>query len=289
MNSVNSRPQPRIIYDFGSNNGDDLPYYLKKADVVVAVEANPVLCEMIERRFADEIRASRLFVENCVLVEDGVSGDVDFYLCRSYHILSQFPEPEPTARADFEKVLLPSRTAREIIEQYGEPYYIKVDIEHYDDVILRSLFRNSIFPSFISAESHSAEVFASLLALGRYKAFKLVDGSSVEKSYRDAQIETLGGREIYSFPNHSAGPFGDDIAGSWMTPDAFFEYLGATGLGWKDIHASLVLPESGLAAAVTPPVGRVVFRAVKHAIKPRMPVSTWAFLARLRRHAPASA
>jgi hypothetical protein len=31
----------KIIYDLGANNGDDIPYYLLKADTVVAVEANP--------------------------------------------------------------------------------------------------------------------------------------------------------------------------------------------------------------------------------------------------------
>ena len=34
--------QKEIIYDFGSNNGCNLAYYLKKADKVVAVEANPL-------------------------------------------------------------------------------------------------------------------------------------------------------------------------------------------------------------------------------------------------------
>ncbi len=41
----------KIIYDFGANNGDDIPYYLKKAELVVAVEANPSLCQKIEERF----------------------------------------------------------------------------------------------------------------------------------------------------------------------------------------------------------------------------------------------
>jgi hypothetical protein len=35
----------KVIHDIGANNGDDIPYYLKKADIVVAVEADPVLCD----------------------------------------------------------------------------------------------------------------------------------------------------------------------------------------------------------------------------------------------------
>lgn len=61
----------KIIYDLGANNGDEIPYYLKKADTVVAVEANPVLCDQIRDRFAVQIAEGRLFVEGCVLAEYG--------------------------------------------------------------------------------------------------------------------------------------------------------------------------------------------------------------------------
>ena len=51
-----------VIYDFGSNNGDDIPYYLKKAEKVIAVEANPLLCKRIQDRFATEMLAGKLAV-----------------------------------------------------------------------------------------------------------------------------------------------------------------------------------------------------------------------------------
>ena len=40
-----------VIYDIGSNNGDDLRYYLLKANKAVAVEANPMLCEKTSATF----------------------------------------------------------------------------------------------------------------------------------------------------------------------------------------------------------------------------------------------
>ena len=57
-------PEPKIIYDFGSNNGDDIPYYLEKADKVVAVEANPGLVAQIVSRFSKDIAAQKLIVEH---------------------------------------------------------------------------------------------------------------------------------------------------------------------------------------------------------------------------------
>lgn len=234
----------RIIYDFGANNGDDVPYYLKKADVVVAVEANPVLSRNIEERFSGEIQEGRLRVENCVLVGEGYDAKVYFYLHKRHHVLGQFPEPDKNVIADYEKILLPSQSVMQLLHKHGPPYYIKIDIERSEEIILRELFKNGVRPPYVSAESHSIGVFALLAGLGEYTAFKLVDGATVAEKYRNHSICVGGGQELYSFPSHSAGPFGDDIAGDWMNADDLFHLLAKKKLGWKDIHATnLVQPD----------------------------------------------
>jgi FkbM family methyltransferase len=230
----------KFIYDVGSNNGDDIPYYLIKGDIVVAIEANPVLCEGIRQRFADEIRAGRLILESCVVTTDESLGEVDFYLHNTNHVLSQFPEPSEAVLDQFTRVELPSKSIQSIIQSHGSPHYIKIDIEHYDAPLLRAIFASELHPPFISAESHSIEVFSTLVGVGRYNAFKLVDGYSVSRIYADRSIESQSTQEHirYSFPFHSAGPFGNDIDGEWMAADNFFRLLAFAGLGWKDIHAT---------------------------------------------------
>jgi FkbM family methyltransferase len=228
----------RIIYDFGSNNGDDIPYYLKKADKVVAVEANPSLCAQIRLRFEQEIAERRLIVESCVLTTGSSAADVAFYVHKSNDVLSQFPEPGPTEIEDFDKIILPARSVLDVIAEHGAPYYVKIDIEHYDEQVLRALFENKVRPPFVSAEVHSVGVFAAMVSLGGYDSFKLVDGQSVSTKYRDHSIATSAGNEAYSFPFHSAGPFGEDIDGEWMSANDFFRFLAAEGLGWKDVHAT---------------------------------------------------
>ncbi len=231
--------EQRVIYDLGANNGDDIPYYLLRSERVVAVEANPALCELIRTRFGAEIEAGRLTVENCVVAAEGGGGAfVDFHIHRANHVLSQLTLP--AAAAEFDKVTLPARTVAEIIRRHGDPYYVKIDIEHYDAEILRALFQAGIFPPFVSAEAHSVEVFALLVAQGRYNAFKLVDGYSVSSMYADRVFAAeKGGDPIrYSFPFHSAGPFGNDVDGEWQTADDFLRVLALEGLGWKDIHAT---------------------------------------------------
>ncbi len=240
MKPSNDSPKLKIIYDLGANNGDDIPYYLLKAELVIAVEANPLLANNIKERFKLEIVQGKLIVENCVVTIDDNSNSVSFYIHKNNHVLSQFPCPEDHQINSYEKVSLPSKNILQLIKTYGEPYYIKIDIEKYDHIILENLFINNIKPPYISAESHSIDVFALLVSMGKYEAFKLVDGNTVSSRYQNRKINTLHGHQLYSFPFHSAGPFGNDIDGSWINKNNFFRILGFAGLGWKDIHASAI-------------------------------------------------
>lgn len=235
-----------IIYDLGANNGDDIPYYLKKADLVIAVEANPALSNQMRQRFAAELAADRLRIENCVVVaEDDATHapEVPFYLHKRHHVLGQFPPPAAAVADDYERVTLPAQSALEIIRRHGPPHFLKLDIEGYDEVILRDLLRHGIRPPYLSAESSTIRVFALLAGLGDYAAFKLVEGKTVADTYHNHSIHTRTGTEVYSFPPHSAGPFGDDLNGDWLNADDFFPLLAAKGMGWRDIHVtSLVQP-----------------------------------------------
>ena len=227
-----------VIYDFGANNGDDIPYYLKKADRVIAVDANPVLTGHIATRFQDEIKSGRLTVLNHVLSDADGADPVPFYVHKHEHFRSQFAPPPAAERSHFDEIAAIPRRPSAIIRHFGEPLYVKIDVEGHDHVVLKDLLLAGIRPDFISAEAHHVDVFAWLAGPGGYNAFKLVDGPGVAVRYRDAVIRTDRGEERYSFPVHAAGPFGEDIAGPWMTADQFFRVLAYAGLGWKDVHAA---------------------------------------------------
>lgn len=231
----------RMIWDLGAHNGSNIEYYLKKADCVVAVEANPRLCQQIQWRYSREIAAGTVIVENVVLIETDTPDYVDFWVHRENDVLSQVLRPSDETA--FERVRLPAKSIRQLHRQHGTPFFVKFDLEQYDEFALRAMFLQEIFPEYVSVEAHSVEVFGTLLALGRYSSFKLVDGASVSSVYRKTLLTKRNGeKERYSFPSHSAGPFGDDVHGSWMSPNAFVRVLGAVGLGWKDIHASKIDP-----------------------------------------------
>ena len=228
----------QVIYDIGSNNGDDITYYLKKAELVVAVEADPKLTARICERFASEIQAGRLVVENYVLTSTDVAGDVPFYLHKGHHVLSQLARPSETELHQFEEVRLPTKRITDIIDAHGMPYYIKIDLEGLDAAILRELFDHHVFPPYLSAEAHSIEVFQVLAASGAYKAFKILEGETVGTIYVDHDVMTEAGLVHHHFSVHSAGPFGNDIFGPWESAATFAETLSRVGLGWRDIHVS---------------------------------------------------
>ena len=95
---------------------------------------------------------------------------------------------------------------------------------------MQAIFKAGIYPPYISAEAHSLDVFLALAQEGGYKAFKLVNGYFVPRDYAGFTIDA-GAK--YSFPFHSAGPFGNDIHGEWMTSENLFKLLAFAfaGLG----------------------------------------------------------
>ena len=220
----------------------DVAYYLLKEHKVVGVEANPALCAEVEARFASEIADGRLVVLNCALSADDSAGQVDFYIHNGNHVLSQVDRPDAEVLGDFHSIRVEARSPVSIIREYGEPRYVKVDLEGFDVQVLRAIFAAGIHPPEISAESHSVDVFACLVEEG-YRSFNLVEGWSVDRVYGDATIKTPAGPRRFRFRPHSAGPFGEDVGGEWEDPDSFLHTLAAAGLGWKDIHASdLIAP-----------------------------------------------
>lgn len=231
----------KVIYDFGMNEGLNIDYYLKKGFPVVGVEANPLLCKEVASEFSMAIKSGQLRIENCALSNSSSSELVDFYIHKFHSVLSQFPQPALCDIHNFNPIKIKQRKASDIIKQYGEPYYIKIDIEHCDHVILLDLFANNIKPPYLSSEIHKVDVFAILLAMG-YETFNLVDGPSIDIRYRNIKIETATGIQPFSFKTHSAGPFGVDLKTPWLEKNDFNLLLIKHKLGWKDVHATTVIP-----------------------------------------------
>jgi FkbM family methyltransferase len=243
-NNFNSN-QKKIIFDFGSNNGQNLSYFLEKAEIVVCVEANTILTEKIKKRFDRHINNNSLFIENFGLSE--IDGVKDFYISKQNDVLSTLIPPQN--KENYQRITIPTTTPSNIIKKYrnklslNEIEYIKIDVEGYDHIILDDLFKNNIYPKYISAEVHDSIVI-NLILNSPYKSFKFSEGTEIGNNIK--KIEFLNHKQEnvkIDFVQHSSGPYGDDIPGKYYARDSVINYFLNNGLGWKDICCSLEVKE----------------------------------------------
>lgn len=232
----------KIIFDIGANKGQNLNYFLDKADVVVAIEANINLIEKIKLEFRKFIDNKRLIVENVALTNDENIKKIDFYISKTKDIHSTL-YPEDINK--FYKQEVKCDKASLIIQKYLKDYkistieYIKVDIEGADKLILDDLLKNKIIAKNLSVECHDPEVL-ELLINSPYNSFKFVPGSDLFFKKNIRVITKNNEKKIINFDKHSSGPYGDDIPGEYYDKKSILPYFLNNGLGWFDVHCSLV-------------------------------------------------
>ncbi len=228
----------KIIYDLGASRGENLPYYLLKSELVIAVEANKESCDFMRKKFQNEITEKKLIVENCIISEANSISD-NFYLNDNY-LLGQYPVPKKNELNKFKKINLEKKDIKSLFSTYGQPYYVKIDLEEYDHVILKRIFDLKIKPNYISAEAINNDVINLFLTNINYNSFKLIEGNSVGFLYNKFNFKNNEKEINYSFPENSAGPFGNDIMGNWISKKNFSKLMEYKKSGWRDIHASLL-------------------------------------------------
>ena len=137
-----------LIFDIGCHDGRDSEFYLKKGFTVVAVEANPSLCRQLKQRFAGQIASGQFLLVEKAIAEQG--GDVEFYLNLKASIWGTIRPEYAGAHGAATKIVVPSITFSELIESFGVPHYMKVDIEGADLLCVEGLAHFPQRPRFIS-------------------------------------------------------------------------------------------------------------------------------------------
>ncbi len=248
-----------LVYDVGMNNGDDTAYYLNRGFRVVAIEANPILAEQVSKRFEREISSGDLTILN-VGISDG-EGDLPFWICNGNSEWSSF-DPTIASRdgVDHHQINISCRRFRSILEEFGTPYYLKLDIEGNEIYCLQDLIGVDL-PKYVSLEKtvRAVESLNLLHNLG-YTGFKLISQFNFlpleypptreQKRYEmltrllesrkvviravrragargwlERQIELFRSAHGWSFPPGTSGPFGEDLPGKWQSHEEIVETL----------------------------------------------------------------
>lgn len=258
-----------LIFDVGAHKGEDTALYLAKGFRVLAIEAHPGLADSIKERFAGAIHAGHLTVVQAAVSDQ--DGPVVFYENEKVSVwgTTSFEWSERNAQmgAPSRCIEVPSVRFEDLLDTYGTPYYLKVDIEGADQLCIEAL-RNRVKPrhvSFESTKSSWVELLAEFDLLDElgYSHYKVVPQHSVQKQV--APRPALEGDYVPYRPMlGSSGFFGDEAPGRWLTKgeavDAYlpayitYALYGEAGLVYRYPEIRLEMERY-----VTPPTSSVWF------------------------------
>jgi FkbM family methyltransferase len=158
---LDTRSSNHLVYDIGANKGNKVKAFLKMGFEVIAVEPERKAISTLKWRFGHNKKVT--------LLENGVS-DKESVL--TIHIAAnrsglntvsdkwvESLEKEKSNRwhkkHDFKKKYeIKAITLDQIVQQYGIPYYIKIDVEGHEKTVLKGL---KSLPAFISFETNLPE------------------------------------------------------------------------------------------------------------------------------------
>ncbi|RAM51244.1 MAG: FkbM family methyltransferase [Hapalosiphonaceae cyanobacterium JJU2] len=263
-----------LIIDVGVHTGEDTEFYLKKGFRVIGIEANPDIYEGTKKRLHTYIETGQLILLNFAISSQ--NQPVTFYINLDRSIWSttslDFMSRNEFLGTRSTATTVEGRKFENILQEFGIPYYLKVDIEGADLLCLQALQSFGTKPQFLSIESTQTswnDLLAELTLLKElgYKKFKAINQKDAPKQV--CPFPAKEGEYIkHQFEYGSSGLFGEETPGNWLSETEvikvykriFLQYrlLGANGffnqfslgkmlldrlqlkLPWYDTHARLI-------------------------------------------------
>ncbi|MCJ2541348.1 FkbM family methyltransferase [Thermostichus vulcanus] len=230
-----------LIFDIGMHKGEDTDFYLKRGFRVIAFEANPDMIAFCERRFDHFLANGKLIIVGGAIIgsKDLIPGQetVKFYKNNSLSVwgtvCTDWAERNIHRGTTSTVVEVPVINFTSIIQKYGMPHYMKIDIEGCDIICIEALKQFQVVPDYISLESSKTsfsqikEEVEMLSELG-YLSFQAVEQSSIPHTQK-----WIGEYMEHTFEEGSSGLFGADLPNCWKTKDEILSQYRVVSLGYK--------------------------------------------------------
>lgn len=185
-----------LVFDLGFHRGEDTGYYLAMGRQVVAVEANADLIDEGRKRFATALAEGRLTLIHAAVVGSAQRAQQDKLPFFPHPVRSEWGSvdqrwvrrnAEAHGLPHSEPVWVPTCCLKELIDLYGCPSFLKIDIEGADEAVLADVGRLSERPATLSWETGKESLrtvlrqHRQLASLG-YRNFRVVQQAFLEHS-----------------------------------------------------------------------------------------------------------
>lgn len=131
-----------LVFDVGANVGDFTLMFRKMKTKVIAIDPNPNCIEILKKRYSTD--------NNVIIKQYGLGNieeDKSFYFSLDTDaegsLLSDWKN-----KKDAKTITVNITTLDKLIELYGQPKFIKIDVEGFEDKVLEGLKSNVLNISF---------------------------------------------------------------------------------------------------------------------------------------------
>lgn len=236
-----------LIYDVGMHKAEDTEFYLRKGFRVIAFEADPDLASSCRSRLKEYIERGQLVIVEGAIIDLDIEENknrktIRFYKNNNMSVLGTVHAG--WAERNDELGSLTSGMIEvnvinfaNVIQTYGMPHYMKIDIEGCDMVCVNTLKRFSIRPDYVSIESEKTgfegikQEIATLVSLG-YDRFIAVEQSDIALVQSPPNPATEGNYVSHRFEVGSSGLFGSELGSGWKLPDQILSQYRVIQLGY---------------------------------------------------------
>ena len=219
--------QSDLVFDLGFHRGEDTGYYLAMGRRVVAVDASAELIAAGLKRFTAALETGQLTLLHAAVVGAEQRATQDKLLFHPHPTRSEWgsvdlrwvrrnAEAHGLPHAD--PVPVPAICLEELVERYGCPAFLKIDIEGADEAVLADVSRLSVRPITLSWETGKESLRAvlrqhqRLAALG-YREFRVVQQAWLDHA---PPAEAIDGR-TWSFEPGCSGPMPERSLTPWRS------------------------------------------------------------------------